>query len=213
MGSNDVGVNMVNTKKPVAFISHNKNDKDIAREIGIFLVSDDVNMWFDEWEISAGDSIVEQINKGLKDCTHFLILWSKNSAKSNWVRRELNSTLSRAIDSRSIKVIPIVLDDTPLPELLADIRYIKYKGGIEQDRSEIISAIVGRQPTTNYIRAVVKKFNEVIFDNNSDEVLPFTACPNCGSDRLKRECYTDYQKDENYYIIRCLECDWGDWTQ
>lgn len=64
-------------KTTSVFISHNKADKSIAREIGLFLTSENINVWFDEWNISAGESITEQVNLGLHDCTHFIILWSK----------------------------------------------------------------------------------------------------------------------------------------
>lgn len=70
------------------FISYNKADKDVAREIALFLAAENINVWFDEWEIPAGDSIIEQIDTELRGCTHFIILWSKNASKSNWVRRE-----------------------------------------------------------------------------------------------------------------------------
>lgn len=43
--------------KKLVFISHNSKDKETAREIGLFLTSEDVNVWFDEWEISYGASI------------------------------------------------------------------------------------------------------------------------------------------------------------
>ena len=35
------------------FISHNKLDKDVARELSLFIISENINVWFDEWEISV----------------------------------------------------------------------------------------------------------------------------------------------------------------
>ena len=197
----------------LVFISHNKADKDTARQIGMSLVAEEIKVWFDEWEISAGDSIVEQINTGLKGCTHFIVIWSKNSAKSNWVRRELNSTLNRAIQSGAPKLIPIILDETPIPELLAGIQYIKYEEGSKTNRGDIIRTVIGREPTSNFIKAVVNKYNETIYEENSIDPLPFKACPNCGSDRFERSSFTDYSGDEVYYLIKCKECGWNDWTQ
>lgn len=66
------------------FLSHNKKDKQAAREIAMFLAAEEVSVWFDEWEISAGDSIVGKIDEALSDTTHMLILWSKNASTSNW---------------------------------------------------------------------------------------------------------------------------------
>lgn len=197
----------------LVFLSHNINDKDVAREIALFLAAENINVWFDEWEISAGDSIVEQINKGLLGCTHFLIIWSNNAATSNWVRRELHSTLAQAIKDGIPRVIPIVLDDTPLPELMADIRYIKYDGGSEKDRNTIINSITGHGPSEDFIKAIVKKYNEVITDHTEQNPLGLRACPKCGSTRLRGGRYTDYERDKLYYILECKECGWSDWTQ
>jgi len=197
----------------LVFISHNKLDKEVAREIAVFLASENINVWFDEWEISAGDSFVEQINKGLLGCTHFLILWSSNAATSNWVRREFQSTLAQAIQEGIPRVIPIVLDDTPLPELIADIRYLRYGGGSEEDRRSIVNSVTGGEPSMNFIKAIVKKYHEVIKDPEDGDPFGLRACPECGCTKLKGGTYTDYDRDEVYYILECKECGWGDWTQ
>lgn len=205
--------NNITMKPTLVFISHNKADKDVAREIALFLTAENINVWFDEWEISAGDSIIQEINTGLRGCTHFIILWSKNALTSNWVRRELQSTLAKAIQTGSPRVLPILLDNTPLPELLSDIRYIEYHGGIEEDRRGIVGAISGYRPSHDFIRAIVKKYHEVIYDPDAKDPFGLVACPKCGSKRLKGSSHTDYEHDEVYYILACEECGWSDWTQ
>jgi hypothetical protein len=194
-----------------AFISHNLADKDAAREIALFLTAEGINVWFDEWEIRAGDSIVEQINAGLQGCTHFLILWSRDSAKSDWVRRELQSALATAIRSTTPRIIPIVLDDTPLPPLIADIKYMQYKGGTESDRGEIVSALTGSGPSSAFVKAVVEKYNELVYNLDAPGPFPFAACPSCGSGRLKGSS-TNF-RDDVWFIIKCEECGWSDVSQ
>lgn len=199
-------------KSTLVFIIHNKADKDVAREIALFLVAENINVWFDEWEISAGDSIIEQISTGLHGCTHFIILWSKNALKSNWVRKELQSILSKAIQSGSPRILPIILDETPLPELISDICYVKYRGGLEEDRREIVTAITRYRPSHDFIKAIVKKYHEVIYDPDAKDPFGLVACPKCGSDRLKGSMHTDHEHDEIYFILACEECGWSDWT-
>jgi hypothetical protein len=195
----------------LVFLSYNTKDKNVAGEIALFLAAENINVWFDEWNISAGDSIVEQINKGLRGCTHFLIVWSKNASTSNWVRRELHSILAQAIKDGIPQIIPVVLDDTPLPKLMNDIRYIEYKDGSEKDRNNIINAITGHGASENFIKAIVKKYNELISDRNNP--LGLKACPRCGSTRLKGGFFTDYERDKVYYYFECKECGWSDWTE
>jgi hypothetical protein len=205
--------NNIITKHTSVFMSHNKADNNIAREISIFLVAEGVSVWFDEWKILAGDSIVEEINTGLANCTHFIILWSVNASKSNWVSRELNSTLANAIDTNSTRVIPILLDNTPLPPLLSDFYYLRYTRDSETDRREIINAVTGHPPSNNLIEAIVKKYKEVIYDSSREGPFSEVACPECGSTKLEYGNVTDYKGDVEYYITKCQNCDWSDWTQ
>jgi len=204
---------MAHVRALTTFISHNKSDKDAARNIALFLAAENINVWFDEWEISAGDSIISQINKGLTDCTHFIILWSVNSATSKWVRAELESILTKAIETSNPRIIPVLLDDTSLPSLLQPLKYIRYQGGNEEDRANIIEAVSGHKSSGDFIRAIVKKYNEVIFNPDLEGPFPYVACPSCGSKRLKGSSFTDYRRDEVYFAITCEDCDWSTWSQ
>lgn len=202
------------------FMSHNIRDKEVAREIAIFLAAENMNAWFDEWEISAGDSIVEKIESGLQDCSHFLILWSMNSSKSNWVRRELSAALMQAIGDNRLRVIPIVIDDTPLPPLIADLRYVRYEGGTEHDRAEIVRAVANQPPSNTFIKAIVKKYHELVRSSEEEGTLGYIACPKCGS--LEIESYDEIEVDTDVGdygeavhsptwipAVKCSDCDWS----
>lgn len=198
------------------FVSYNSADKFVAREIAMFLAAEGIDVWFDEWRVSPGDSIIREIQKGLESCSAFVLVWSKNAAKSNWVRKEVESALARAILKGKPKIIPVKLDETELPPFLQDVKYIKWRGGTEEDRLDIIYSITGKKPELDYIKAIVKKYHEVIIDHDSLEEgdpLPYKVCPNCGSLRLKRGSYTDYFHDEIYFFVKCLDCGWSDWSQ
>ena len=47
------------------FLSHNWKDKDIARRLGAQFRLAGADVWFDEWEVRAGDSIPGKVNEGL----------------------------------------------------------------------------------------------------------------------------------------------------
>lgn len=195
------------------FVSHNKKDRDVARQIAVFLAAEGIKTWFDEWKISAGDSIIDEIEVGLNKCTHFLIVWSKNSSSSNWVREELKSILIESIEKKTIKVIPIVLDDTEKPPLLKDKKHIRYHGGNEKDRDEIIESIVGTKPKTSFAQAVVKMYHDIVFDRISNDPFGIKYCPNCGSNDLTGNSTIDHERDDIYYSIKCKSCGWSDWTE
>lgn len=67
----------------LVFLSHNKADKAVARKVGAHLILSNIDVWFDDWEIQAGDSIPGKLNEGLADFDAFVLLWSVNAKRSN----------------------------------------------------------------------------------------------------------------------------------
>ena len=98
-------------------------------------------LWLDAWEIYPGDSIVGGIDRGLKECTHFVILLSKHSEGSPWVRDEIRAALHRGISTGSPKIIPIVLQECQIPELLRDLKRIDYSEGYEETIDALLKGI------------------------------------------------------------------------
>jgi hypothetical protein len=184
------------TKRKGVFLSHNSKDKPIAREIGLFLAAEGESVWFDEWRIPAGRSISASISDALAACSHLLLLWSKNAKRSRWVRREVFAALSEDIESGDIVVVPVCLDKTPLPPLLKDLKYLRYDGGTEADRRQIVSAVLGRSATEAFTKAIVKKYMELTRGGPRG----LKACPECGSGALR------WDSDG---FPRCKECHWS----
>lgn len=198
-----------------AFISHNSIDKPTAREIGLYLAAENINVWFDEWKIPYGNSIPKEVNQGLDSCTHFILLWSENAAASPWVNQELNAILSKMLSEKPQKtqIIPILLDRTPLPIIISDRKYIVYNSGTESDRYEVVKAVTGRNPSLNYIEAIVRKYNEVIYSNDKGSAFGLSACPKCGKNGIEEKCLYDGYSDSDFYIANCKYCGWTDWTK
>lgn len=102
---------MIFLSKPKVFISHAHEDKErFVTNFAINLMKNGVDAWYDQWEMSLGDSLIDKIfEEGIKDCDFFLIILSKNSIKKRWVKEELDSAVVQRIE-KSTKLIPIVLD-------------------------------------------------------------------------------------------------------
>lgn len=104
------------------FISHRKADAAIAERLADDLKTAGHQVWFDEWEINIGDSIVERIDQGLEG-TSYLILCYSSAGLSPWVNREWMSALSRQLSGYPIKLLPALLSGGKAPAILADIKY------------------------------------------------------------------------------------------
>lgn len=107
-------------RRPYVFISHNKVDRLAALELAGYLTNWGADVWLDQWTLKPGDSITAAIESGLKEADIFILIWSARASKSRWVDAELKSFLHRAIEREELKIIPIRVDATRLPTLVAD---------------------------------------------------------------------------------------------
>ena len=128
-------------KKPVAFVSHSSADREAVEELARALARSGVDPWYSGWEIGPGDSIVDKINKGLGSCDAFVIVVSQNSVRSKWVREELNSAVVERIE-RETQIIPVRLDDYPVPPIINHLRYIELHP-LGENLEELVKAIFG----------------------------------------------------------------------
>lgn len=194
------------------FISHNKEDKETARFLAVALVEQGANVWFDEWQLRPGDSITGGIEAGLSSTDVFVLIWSSDASLSKWVGTEVRAYLRRRVDDESLRIVPVMIDTTPLPTLVADYR------GFFLDHTTspntIAFEITGRPPDVELARRLQNRLLELTSNHcSSGDPLPYIICPSCGSSKLKRSTATDHARDEVYYVIECEDCKWSDWSQ
>lgn len=124
-------------KKPQqVFLSYSHADSIIARRIADKLRGAGLRIWFAEWDLQQGDSIVSRINEAVFTSDFLLVLLSPNSINSQWVQNELYAALSRELHTRAITVIPALIKDCEIPQLLANRVYLDlrsdFEGGIQR---------------------------------------------------------------------------------
>lgn len=196
-----------------AFISHNKSDKVTARALATLLVAQGEDVWFDEWEIRPGQSLTGGIEEGLVNSDTFILVWSAAAQQSNWVGTELRAYIRRRVDDNSLRVIPLMIDKTALPVLVADYRGFDLSDG-EMSLEEVAREVAGGRGDTELAIILQQKLNNLTEENaQAGDPFPMLVCPSCASPNLKRQSTTDPQRDEIYYLINCEDCGWGDWTQ
>ncbi len=123
------------------FVCHASEDKPVASAFAAFLHERGTHVWFDQWEIRVGDSIVQKVSDALAEATHLAILLSSTSITKPWVQREMSSALMRQLADRSISVLPLLLDDCVIPAILADIRYADCRRDRESGFTEALHAL------------------------------------------------------------------------
>lgn len=118
------------------FISYSSKDASEARRLARELTRHDVRTWIDEYEILPGDSITQKISEGIRQSDFVIVLLSRNSLSSDWVRFEIGKAFAKNREASSIRLIPVRIDDSPIPEYLKDVRYVdltaNYDAGIDE---------------------------------------------------------------------------------
>ena len=130
---------------PKAFLSYTSSDRILAKRIADILVTRGVAVWWDQWEIRAGDSIVQRISEGLDDCTHFIVLLTPRSIKKPWVSAEIDAAFVRRMNAR-VKLIPLRCDlpAKQLPPLLSALHSPEVtKASLGEEVAQLASDIHG----------------------------------------------------------------------
>lgn len=192
--------------KLLVFISHCSADKGMAKEIAMLLETENIRVWYDEWDIPVGESVSWRIKEALGKCSHFVLIWSKSASTSMWVGNELSSVLEAPLGDGFPRIIPVKLDDTPLPSSLGDVRYIRYRDILEENRCAIVKAITGKNPSSDFKEALIKRYHDCIY--RVDATSRFEECPECNNSNLRIVAYFDETLQGERYVVECLNCNW-----
>jgi hypothetical protein len=122
------------------FISHTKTDKRFVRRLAARLEKAHFRVWLDEHDLIAGDPLPQSIGKALKAAKVILVVVSKASVKSKWLRYELNVATDRMIKGEC-RVIPVVIDDTELPPEVIGLLYADCRKGLAHGIPSILTAL------------------------------------------------------------------------
>jgi hypothetical protein len=90
------------------FISYAREDRDKAKALAELFQQQDWSVWWDR-NIPPGRSFDEVIEQALGAAKCVVVLWSKNSASSDWVKGEAAEGLRRKI------LVPVCIDSANVP--------------------------------------------------------------------------------------------------
>lgn len=96
--------------------------------------------------------------------------------------------------------------------------HVYYKAGGKQNielrkaLSDDVKKIILNSKKQNL---TVKELNRLLeqktFDKNSNDPLPYLACPKCGNKNLNKSSHTD--ESSIYYFVECIKCGWSEYTE
>lgn len=91
---------------PKVYLAHATEDKPMVRPVAEYLMAHGVEVWFDEWDIEAGDSLRQEMESGLGWMTHFAVILTPISITKPWVAREIDVGFTRLVGGKS-RLVPL----------------------------------------------------------------------------------------------------------
>lgn len=130
------------------FISHQRNDKEVAKTIANYISRSGLDIYFDEYDASINRddpwSVVNAIKKGIQKSTHMLCILSQNALQSKWMPWEIGYGYDR-LHVAGITVKEISKD--ALPEYL-----------------QIVPVLRGTKSLNSYIATTIGKLEGTLIN-------------------------------------------------
>lgn len=123
------------------FVSHAVADGGIAERVAMGLQAVGYRSWYAEWELQAGDSIVDRIQAALSACDVLIVVLSPRSVTSEWVKRELNSVLMGQLNGQRVLVVPVLIETCDIPQLLSDTFRVDLRDNFEAGFLKLLDAL------------------------------------------------------------------------
>ncbi len=127
------------------FISHATADRPfVENELKGLLDALGFDVWFAEGNIQSAELWERSIKAGLEASEWFLLVMTPRSAKSEWVKGEINW----AIKKRAKRIVPILLEDCNADEfhlLLPRIQHIDFCSDPKSGREKLIKLLVDHE--------------------------------------------------------------------
>jgi len=125
------------------FISYSHEDKDFADQLAHALHEAGEDVWWDQWEMMPGDSLISKIfEEGLARAKAFIVILSPQSVRSKWVREELDVATIRKIEGVT-RIIPVLREAVEIPMSLRALLWLDMQQDFSGGVTRIINAIHG----------------------------------------------------------------------
>lgn len=102
------------------FISYSTKDLHVVSKFKEMLSVPVIDVFISEYSLPPGSKLDEEIIDAIRDCDLFILLWSRNSKKSEWVSQEVGIATAE-----EKTIIPVVLEkELSLPGFIKNIKYL-----------------------------------------------------------------------------------------
>lgn len=172
------------------YISYQRDDQPFVVELANHLKAAGHTLSYDVDELSPGTDWRTALDVGLKTSEVFVVVVSENTPKSQYVLTEVGAARAYALESNRMLLVPIVIDNVPLPLPIQDIHaiiqpdknineiipkveraistFIGHRAAIESAASETAEKI--QNNAANYIRVAITSLENL---ESRDRILSY----------------------------------------
>lgn len=125
------------------FISYSSKDRAFAERLTFDLKAKGLRVWYDQWELKVGDSLIDKISAGIRAQDYLVAVLSRASVSSEWVRKELSAALMRELGEKRVVVLPVLIEDCKIPPLISDKVYADFRGDYRSGLNKLLGAFPG----------------------------------------------------------------------
>jgi hypothetical protein len=102
------GVSVLPSVEHDAFISHASEDKDdLVRPLAEKLTAIGFDIWYDDFQLTVGDSLRRSIDRGLASSRFGIVVLSPAFFAKNWPQYELDGLVNREISEGTKVILPL----------------------------------------------------------------------------------------------------------
>ncbi len=115
----------------LVFISYSRKDArhlTLVHKLLLVGMVDEKAVFVDSRSILAGQKWEIELRTAIRKAEVFVVLWSWHASRSKWVQREIALATAAAEGDQSRRIIPILMDRTPLCEALKPYQAISAPG-------------------------------------------------------------------------------------
>jgi hypothetical protein len=139
------------------FLSHNAQDKPWVRRLAERLKQAGLRVWFDEWNVAAGDIIALKVDEGLEQSRVLVLCISPHALASGWVALERSTAIHRDPANAGRRFIPLLLADCEVPDTLRRYKYVDFREESGAAFAELLTACRPEAQTAPPMRPTPKK--------------------------------------------------------
>lgn len=130
-----------NLSMKTIFLSHSSRDREFVNRLARDLQTGGFNVWYDQWRLNVGDSLLEKIQEGIEKASWLVVVLSPHSVKSRWVKEELNLGLARQLAENSVFVLPVLYMDCQIPPFLREKVYADFRNNYNDGLKRLLETL------------------------------------------------------------------------